>query len=216
VTKSITIAALIVLWASTARANLALWSQDWYSGSGSHFKETPAGGGQDLLTPTSLTHGAFPQDASNSITFGQNGMTVLTNPTGHLAVQTPGNLYFLNETWTVQGFSVKFSVDTPEPYSFATPNGSGGALAPFIISLVGNTTGTIFGSASTFSSSGTLQPDTYTYGGESPTFDATANAGYSPPGFFASLSNVTLTVAPEPSSLGVLLVGAAMVFRRRR
>lgn len=211
--KSITIAALVLLCASKARANIALLSQDWYSGGGSHVKETPIGGGQDLLTPTSLTHGPFPQTSSNSITFGQNGMTVLVNQFGNVNVQTPSNLYFINDGWTVQGISVKFTVDTPEPYSFASPQGSGSGVAPFILSLVGNTTGTIFGSASLFSTSGTLQPDTYTYSGSSPTsgpFDsATA------PGFSSNITNATLTVLPEPSFLGILLVGTVMLFRRR-
>src|SRR5690242_13834808 len=94
--------------AATVHAGINLQSQDLSSGSGSHViiipAAWPAGTQVDTLTPTVFTHGAFPQDASNSITFDSSGMKVLVNRQGNFDIGPNGghsNLYQINHHWNV-------------------------------------------------------------------------------------------------------------------
>src|SRR6266566_7703611 len=93
------------LVAGEARADLILLSQDFYSGTGDIT--------HGILTPTVFTHGPFPQTASNSITFDQNGMHVLGNVLGRdlVTAGTSGP----NHNWIDAGYTVTFQLDAAEP-----------------------------------------------------------------------------------------------------
>jgi hypothetical protein len=177
-----------------ARAGLVVTSQDFYSGSGSVFQGT--------LTPTTFTHGPFPQTATNSITFDSSGMHILGNVTGHDFITN--SIFGLNQDWLVNGYTVTFQIDTAEPYTYTADINHN--VNPFYTgSLSGPGGATISLSGLVQNSSGVLQPGVWTYNQD------TATAGplnQGPENYVSSIQNALLTVAPEPGTLWLLAIGA--------
>jgi hypothetical protein len=212
---------LLVSSALPVRADVVLLSQDLYSGSGSHSiiipSAWPPGTPMETLVPTNLTHGGFPQDASNSITFGPAGMTITTNRVGNFNVTKNSLEYSLNDFWTVGGFKVQFHLDVPEAYHLTT------TVVPddaYTVTLVDDTTtqtiANLINVPDGKNISGTLQPGDYTFSGVTLTDGPQDAATFS---FSAHMSNVVLTVVPEPgtgmAALLLLLTGGMSPTRRR-
>ncbi len=198
----------------SARAAVALLSQDWYTGDGSLRIDLPppANDGVTVSVPTQYTHGPFPQTATNAITFGPGGLNVLVNQRGAwINVLThPSLLYQTFQNWSVVGFDVQFTIDTPESYTFS---GSSAASQGYYIKLVGSNTGTIFNQSQFFlASSGILQPDTYTFSGLSLT-NGPNPAWYN--SYYSEVINGSLTVTPEPTSLALIALSSSFLIRRR-
>jgi hypothetical protein len=189
-----------------ARADLALLSQDFYQGTGSKF--------QGVVTPTVFTHGPFPQTATNSITFDQDGMHVLGNVRGHDAA-TAG-IFGANHNWTVSGYTVTFQIDAPEPYTYTADVRSN--VNPFYNGTLTGPGTNIPLSGLVQSSSGVLQPGIYTFSQDTGT---EGPLNIAPPENFQSfIQNAVLTVLPEPATISVLGIAAigllARGSRRRR
>lgn len=199
------------------RAGVALLSDDLYTGSGSHViyieGNQPPGTPLEDIKPTTFTHAPFPQDSQNNITFDSTGMHVLANRVGSLFVnnhslQVQGG----SRGWTVGGFNVQFQVDAPETFILVVPPVFDDAIN---ISLVDDTTSqTIVNTIDGQTKIGLLQPGHYTYTGITYT-DGTIGfpGGFS---YTAHITNATLSVTPEPTSIAILFVAAGLLGTRRR
>jgi hypothetical protein len=202
-------------------ASVTLISQDYYTGSGSHVidKPPPANDGLDILIPTAYTHSSFP-GAGTSVAIDPSGkLTIASTISGNIFHQsTASNLYNLNTSWTVHGFDIVFSVDSPSAFSYSS---GGFSQSVFIgkeqITLKGDSNGFIgLGGPPAIpgSASGTLLPDTYTLHVDT----GTNGPDDGLPTVTNTLSNLFLSVTPtpEPASVAMLLAPALLSMRARR
>jgi hypothetical protein len=192
---------------STGYASLTLVSAEMSGRSG--------GGGVSGFVPIPVQETRygpipFPNDAQNFAGFTADGLKVLVNRPGSYSGNTHLGTYL--RYWNQHSFKVVFDLDEPAAYTYHASRGANTAFVA-LVSLAAEgqreIPALLQGDAS-----GVLPPGRYTFQGGS------GVAGYEPPnGPFSSVSNLTdmwLTVAPEPSSLSVVAVSLALIARRPR
>ena len=213
----ICVGAVSLLVSLPSHAGVALLSDDLYTGGGSHILYfaggLPPGEPLEQIKPTTFTHGPFPQNSENKITFDSTGMHILADRVGSLFVVTHSlQVQGGSRSWTVSGFNVQFQVDSPEAVTLASAYVPDNAEN---VSLVDDTTSQLLYSGIDGAHfTGILQPGHYTYTGITLT-DGTSGFPYGS-SITAHITNATLSVTPEPTCTAILFIGVGLLGTRRR
>jgi hypothetical protein len=151
----------------------------------------------------------FPNDAQNFAGFTPDGLKVLVNREGSFSGNTHLGTYL--RSWNQHSFKVVFDIDEPTPFTYHASRGVNTTFAR-LVSLTADgqpPVQALYGG----DASGVLPSGRYTFSG------GTGAPGFVPlTGPFSYVSNLTdiwLTVVPEPSALSLLAVPLAFACRRR-
>jgi hypothetical protein len=157
----------------------------------------------------------FPNDADNFARVGAEGLSVGADGRGTFS-HAIGN--FLNESASDYRFRVVFDLDEPARFSYSQAVGGPGSGQGIFFDGDARLQRDDDPPLLLFQSgSGTLAPGRYTFSGDTNLVPAIGSARLDR--FFAeniAYSDVRLTVAPEPTALSLLLLGGALLCRRRR